>query len=75
LRESTGDWRNAMSVICGNLRNLRTIVKAGTMGPLITQRVGARGLRVARTCGKWARDETTGREQGSANYANEREWI
>jgi hypothetical protein len=63
LREMGAGWDNGQSVICvaiwRNLRNLWTIVKAGTMGPLITQItqiMDAQDLRVARTCGKWARD-------------------
>ncbi|MDR1231814.1 MAG: hypothetical protein LBK61_10490 [Spirochaetaceae bacterium] len=55
---------SGQNVICGNLRNLRTIEKAGTNGPqitLITQIVDMRNLCVLRPCGKWARDETVGR--------------
>jgi hypothetical protein len=59
LRGMGAGLAGGRNVISGNQRNLRTIVNARTMGPLITlitQRVDARYLRTARTCGKWARD-------------------
>jgi hypothetical protein len=56
-------WENGQGVIRVNLRNLRTIEKAGTKGPLITLItliMDVRNLSVARACGKWARDGRTG---------------
>jgi hypothetical protein len=53
------------------VHNLRTIEKAGTKGPLITLItliMDARDLCAARACGKWARNETTGRAQSASPY-------
>jgi hypothetical protein len=59
--KSTGDWQNRESVICVICVICGHFEKAGIKDPLITLIMDARDLRVARVCGKWARDETTGR--------------
>jgi hypothetical protein len=56
LREMGARFDRERSVIRVNLRNLRTIVKAGTMGPLITLIMDARNLQTARACGREGMD-------------------